>query len=152
MQPQTHALIRYLGELLVALVVVIFVGVVGSILGFTLYATGARKLLSVFMGPSYLFFILVGLALGYIVNRRQCSRAAPWIWILPTIWFASWVAGDLSSGIHKGGSLSVYIWDTLILGNHEQALISQLAIGAPALTSLAYSVGAWLAIRCPRPA
>jgi hypothetical protein len=44
----------------------------------------------------------------------------------------------------KGESVSGYIWNTLILGNHELALISQWMIGVPVLTSLAYSFGAWL--------
>jgi hypothetical protein len=126
--------------------------VFGSILGLTLFAIGAQVLLPVFVGPTLLFFILAGSGLGYVVNRRQCSRAAPWMWILPTIWSAYWAASDLSSGIHKGDSLSGYIWNTLVLGNHELALISQMAIGAPVLTSLAYSFGAWLAIRRPLPA
>jgi hypothetical protein len=56
----------------------------------------------------------------------------------------SLLAVDLSSGIHKGASVSGYIWNTLILGNHELALISQWMIGVPVLTSLAYSFGAWL--------
>ena len=149
MQPQVHALIRYLGQLFVAFVVVIFVAVVGSILGLTLYVKGPQILLYVFAGPTYLFFILVGSVLGYVVNRRQRSRVAPWIWVLATLGSAYGAAGDLSGGIHKGESLSGYIWNTLILGNHELALISQWVVGAPVLTSLAYSFGAWIAIRRP---
>jgi hypothetical protein len=34
----------------------------------------------------------------------------------------------------KGESVSGYIWNTLILGNHELALISQWMIGVPVLT------------------
>ena len=140
-------LVRYLGEVFIAFVVVVFVAGCGSILGLTMYATRLRILLPMFAGPTYLFFILAGSGLGYIVNRRQGSRIAPWVWILPTIWSAYDAAVDLSSGIHKGESLLGYIWNTLILGNHELALISQWMIGVPILTSLAYSLGAWLAIR-----
>lgn len=143
--------VRYLGEVFVAFVIVVFVTGIGSVLGLTLYATRLRIPLLLFAGPTYLFFILVGSGLGYVVNRRQCSRAAPWVWILPTIWSVYAAARDLSSGIRHGESVLGYIWNTLILGNHELALISQWVIGAPALTSLAYSFGAWLAIRRPPP-
>ena len=146
------ALVRYLGEVFVAFVIVVFVAAIGSVLGLTLYATRLHILLLLFAGPTYLFFILVGSDLGYVVNRRQCSRAAPWVWILPTIWSVYAVARDLSSGIHQGESVLGYIWNTLILGNHELALISQWMIAAPIFTSLAYSFGAWLAIRRPPPA
>ena len=145
-------LVRYLGEVFVAFVVVAFVAGFGLILGFiTFYVTGLRILLPMFAGPTYLFFILVGSGLGYIVNRRQCSRVAPWVWILPTIWSAHFAAVDLSSGIHNQDSVLGYIWNTLILGNHEMALISQWMIAVPVITSLAYSFGAWLAIRHSAP-
>jgi hypothetical protein len=94
-------LVRYLVEVFVAFVVVAFVAGFGSILGFTMYATGLGILLPMFVGPTYLFFILVGSGLGYIVNRRQCSRVAPWVWILPTIWSVHFAAVDLSSGIQS---------------------------------------------------
>ena len=68
MQPRNQALIRYLGELFIAFVGVICV--VGFIIGLTLYATGAQMLLSVFVGSSYLFFILVGSSLGYVVGTQ----------------------------------------------------------------------------------
>ena len=59
----------------VAFVVVAFVAGFGVILGFITFAvTGLRILLPMFAGPTYLFFILVGSVLGYIVNRRQCYR------------------------------------------------------------------------------
>ncbi len=150
----------------VAFVVVAFVAGFGVILGFITFAvTGLRILLPMFAGPTYLFFILVGSVLGYIVNRRQCSRVAPWVWILPTIWSACWAAVDLSSGIHNQDWAAVdlssgihnqdsvlgYIWNTLILGNPEGALLSQWMIGVPVITSLAYSFGAWLAIRNSTP-
>ena|SRR5215472_7639738 len=137
----------YLGEVIVAFVMVVFVAGVGSILGLALYATQLHALLPVFAGPTYLFFILAGSSLGHIVNGRQRSRAAPWAWILPTIWSVSAAAGDLSSGIHNGENVLGYVWNTLILGNHELALTSQWIIGAPFLTSVSYSFGAWLALR-----
>jgi hypothetical protein len=132
--------------------VVAFVAGFGTILGLiTFFVTGLRILLPIFAGPTYLFFILVGSVLGYIVNHRQCSRVAPWVWILPTIWSAYWATVDLSSGIHIGDSVLGYIWNTLILGNRELALISQWMIGVPVITSLAYSFGAWLDIRNSTP-
>jgi hypothetical protein len=73
-------LVRHLGEVFVGLVIVAFVAVVGSILGLTLHGTRLDRLVPLFAGPTYLFFILVGLGLGYVVNRRQCSRAGLWIW------------------------------------------------------------------------
>ena len=146
MQSQTPALIRYLGDVFLAFVVIMFVAGLGSILALTLSATGPRLLLPLFLGPTYLFFILAGAGVGYLVNRRRCSRAAPWMWVLPAIWSAYEGARDLSSGIHKGDSLLGYIWNTLILGNHELGMISQWVIGAPFVTSLAYSFGAWLAL------
>jgi hypothetical protein len=135
-----------------AFLVVVLVAGLGSILSLALYATRLHILLALFTGPTYLFFIVVGSGLGYIVNRRQCSVTALWVWILPTIWSAFAAAVDLSGGIHKGDSVLGYIWNTLILGNHELALLSQWFIGTPVVTSLAYSFGAWLAIRRASPA
>jgi hypothetical protein len=139
-------LFRYLGE---TFVVIVFVGI-GSILGLMLYGTRLQILLPLFTGPFYLFFVLVGLGLGYVINRRKCSTAALWVWILPMIWAYYTATRDLSSGIHEGESVLGYIWNTLILGNHELALISQWMIGAPFFGSVAYSFGAWLAIRRTR--
>jgi hypothetical protein len=140
------ALIRYLGE---TLVVVVFVGV-GSLLGLTLYGTRLQILTRPFTGPFYLFYGLVGVSLGYVINRRKCSTVALWVWILPTIWACYAAMSELSGGIHKWESGLTYIWNTLILGNHELALISQWTIGAPFVGSVAYSFGAWLAIRRAR--
>jgi len=137
------ALARHLGE---TFVVIVFVGI-GSILGLALFAARLQMLLPMFAGPFYLFFVLVGLGLGYFINHRKSSKAALWVWILPTIWAYCSATRDLSSGIHTGESVLGYIWNTLILGNHELALISQWTIGAPFFGSVAYSFGAWLAIR-----
>ena len=137
------ALFRFIGE---TFVVIVFVGI-GSILMFMLYATRLQILLPLFVGPFYLFFVLVGSGLGYVINRRKCSTAALWVWILPLIWAYYLANRDLSSGIHEGESTLGYIWNTLILGNHEYGLISQSMIGGPFFGSVAYSFGAWLAIR-----
>ena len=146
------ALVRYVGGAFVAFVMIAFVAGTGSLLGLTLYATRLHILLLPFVGPTYLFFILAGSALGYVVNRRQRSRTAAWVWILPMIWSVYAAARDFSSGIHHGESVWGYIWNTLILGNHELALVSQWVIGVPLLSALAYSFGASLAIRRPQPA
>ena len=145
------ALVRSLSEVFVAFVLVVFVAGLGSILGLTAYAARLHVLLPVFVGPTYLFFIVAGSGLGYLVNRRQCSRVAPWIWILLMIWSAYAAAIDLSGGLHEGESVLGYLWNTLLLGNHELALLSQWLIAAPVLTALAYSFGARLAILRPRP-
>jgi hypothetical protein len=71
--------------------------------------TRLQVLLLVFSGPTYLFLIVVGSGLGYLVNRRQCSRAALWVWILPTIWSAYDATRDFSSGIHRRESVFGYI-------------------------------------------
>ena len=121
------ALVRHLGE---TFVVIAFVGI-GCGLGLMLYVTGLQMRLPLFAGPSYLFFVLAGSGLGYVINRRKYSTTALWAWILPTIWAFYAAARDLSTGIHKEESALGYIWNTLILGNHELALISQWTIGAP---------------------
>jgi hypothetical protein len=144
-------LVRHLGEVFVALVIVVFVAVLGSIIGLKLYGR-LDRLVPFFAGPTYLFFILAGLGLGYAVNRRQRSRAALWVWILPTIWSVYEVALDMGSGIHHGESVWDYIWNILIFANRELAYIGQWVIGAPFFSAVAYSFGAWLAIRRPPPA
>ena len=139
-------LFRYFGE---TFIVIVFVGI-GSILGFILYGTRLQTLLPLYAGPFYLFFVLVGLGLGYVINRRKCSTAALWVWIPPMFWACCVATRDLSSGVHEGESVLGYIWNTLIRGDHEYALVSQLLIGAPFFGSVAYSFGAWLAIRRTR--
>lgn len=139
--------LRHLGEFFIALLAVALIAGIGSVLGLMLFMARLPMLLSVFAGPTYLFFILVGSVVGYLINRRRCSMAAAWVWILPAIWSSYAAATDLSSGIHEGETITAYIWNTLILGNHELALISQCVIAVPLVTSLAYSVGAALAMR-----
>lgn len=102
MQPQTHALIRYLGDVFLAFVVIMFIAGLGSILGLTLSATGPRMLLPMFLGPTYLFFILAGSGVGYLVNRRRCSRAAPWMWVLPAIGLRTRVPVTSGAAYTKG--------------------------------------------------
>ena len=60
MQPQTPALIPYLGEVFLAFVAIMLIVGLGFILGLVLSATGPQMLLPAFLGPTYLFFILVG--------------------------------------------------------------------------------------------
>lgn len=144
---------RFLGELLATFVGVMCVPLVGAGLGLML-ASLLHMLLFLFVGPTYLFFILVGSSLGWTVNvnRRPISKAAPWAWVLPTIWSVFAAAGDFGNKMLHQESLSDYVWNTLILGNHEYALLSQWAIVAPAVTGLAYSLAASLAIERQPPA
>jgi hypothetical protein len=144
-------LVRHFREVFIPLAIVVFVAVLGSILGLTLYGR-LDKLVPLFAGPTYLFFILAGSGLGYLVNRHQRSRAALWVWVLPAIWSVYGVAGDLSSGIHHGESVLDYIWNVLILPHRELAYVAQWVIGAPFFSAVAYSFGAWLGIRRPPPA
>jgi hypothetical protein len=68
------ALFRYLGE---TFVVIVFVGI-GAILFLMLYASRFQILLHLFGGPFYLFFVLVGLGLGYVINRRKNAPRRPY--------------------------------------------------------------------------
>jgi hypothetical protein len=149
---QPRSPLRTLADLFVAFVVVMLATGLGSILGLVLYyGTGLRMLLYLFVGPTYLFFILVGLGLGYVVNRSMHSNAAPLMWILPAIWSIYMAAHEFNTGIHKGEGLPSYLCDTLLLGHHEMGLISELVITAPFVTAVAFSIGAWLAVRRPQP-
>src|SRR5215471_16473286 len=59
------ALVRYVGEVFATMIV----AGVGSLFGLTLYPQS--RLATLFEGPTYLFFILAGLGLGYFINRRN---------------------------------------------------------------------------------
>ena len=74
------------------------------------------------------------------------------MWILPAIWSLYQASSEFNTGIHSGESLPNYIWNTLILGNHEMGLISQWVVTAPFVTAVAFSIGAWLAVRRAQPA
>ena len=152
MQPRSRSPMSVLGDLFVAFVVIMLATGLGFVLGLTVYASGLRMLLSVFIGPAFLFFVLAGLGLGYVVNRRLRSDAAPLMWILPAIWSLYQASSEFNTGIHSGESLPNYIWNTLILGNHEMGLISQWVVTAPFVTAVAFSIGAWLAVRRAQPA
>ena len=88
MQPRSRSPMSILGDMFVAFVVIMLATGLGFVLGLTVYASGLRMLLSVFIGPAFLFFVLAGLGLGYVVNRQLRSDAAPLMWILPAIWSA----------------------------------------------------------------
>ena len=66
MQPQTHALIRYLGDVFLAFVAIMFVAGLGSILALTLSATGPRILLPLFLGPTY-----------FVLHSGWCGGGVP---------------------------------------------------------------------------
>lgn len=142
----TQTIIRDMARYLAETFVVVLLAGFGVLVGFALMTT---RLLNP-PGGTYLWFIfilagpiLAGLCLGYVINRRVLSRTAAWVWILPAIWLAYGAARYRSSG----EAVLSYLWNDVILGNAEGGMIAQLVAGAPFLFSLAYSFGAWLALR-----
>ena len=102
MQPQTPALIRYLGDVFLAFVAIMLIVGLGSILGLVLSATGPQMLLPAFLGPTYLFFILVGAGLGYVINRRHVRELPHGCGFCPRFGLCIWVHVTLAAAYTKG--------------------------------------------------
>lgn len=95
---------------------------------------------SLFGSPIFPAEIVLGLVVGFFVNRQLLSKSALWVWILPALWLLS----DIPSSVKETGWS--YTWNYLFWGKCADC-VEQTILVAPFYTSLAYSLGAWIALK-----
>jgi hypothetical protein len=94
------------------------------------------------------------LLFSYVLNLRFRTQAAVWVWVFGVAWFLFLLTYELRFHDPRwcdGCSLaqdiwnSYFTWDYRKCGNTE--CLGQVFGTTPLLNSLAYSIGAWLALR-----
>jgi hypothetical protein len=99
------------------------------------------------------FFWGSALIIGFISARRIPSRSAHWVWLMGLGWFSLFVWDAVHS--HRadscqGCNVIQSIWRNLFaVGYHscQQECLGELFGTAPLMTSVGYSLGAWLGLR-----
>jgi len=93
------------------------------------------------------------LLLGLVVNRRTRNRSACWIWVAGLCWLGLWIWDAVSIYDPRwcqGCSLSQNVWRNFFTVGYNSCLqdcLAELFGTTPTLNSIAYSIGAWIAIK-----
>lgn len=116
-------------------------GVLLGALGETVF--GAPTADRVFGGPVFIGPVAFGLIAGVLMNMQWRTRVALLAWIPAACWFG-W---GFKSYVELGG---IHYVVHNLLGTGCGGCFEQMLVVCPFYISLAYSAGAWLALRWPR--
>jgi hypothetical protein len=137
---------------LVAMVVTVILGVIlAGELGHALKLSSQNRWVDVPYSP-----VIWGTALicAYLLNVRFQSRASMWVWTFGLTWFVILLADVLR--FHdprwcQGCSLARDIWNTYFAWDYRKCAdsncLGEVFGTTPLVNSIAYSLGAWLAMR-----
>jgi len=132
-----------LAMLLTMLVGLLMCGTVGAWLGKTSNPWFDAPYSPLFWG--FAFF------LGLFLNRIIPTHSAKSVWIVGVLWLIFWGASDISAYDPRwcnGCSLPQYVWYSYFsYWNCTQECLGQLLGTAPMLNSVAYSLGAAVALK-----
>jgi hypothetical protein len=90
--------------------------------------------------------LALGLILGFTINWLLRSKSAKWAWILPLGWLIFMMANE-GTTYHPQQPTVQYIWTDFFSLYPGDGGLAQFMATVPFLSSLAYSVGAWLSLR-----
>lgn len=92
--------------------------------------------------PIFPLHIVLGFLAGFLVNGRLQSKSALWAWI-PTVALLStyFLPSERIGGL---GSTATYLF-----GKNCSDCLEQFLVVSPFYASVAYSIGAWLALKSP---
>jgi hypothetical protein len=145
---RTHilrGLLFYIGHTVVATLVATAMGFLISMLLalFCLVVPQVRVPLGYVLGePFFPLQVLSGVILGFLANRRFRNWSAVWVWIPP----AANLAHTISTWkVYTSRSYWEDVWAYFFVGTDG---LHALFYTAPVYTAIAYSVGAFLALRC----
>jgi hypothetical protein len=125
-----HELLAVVVCLLVTLVIGLVIGLMALRLSASLYALLFRSLFSpVYWGAALL--------IGFWFNKRMRHYSACWVWVMPIL-----AVGLL---LMRYSVPAAEYYDQL-LTCHDECLIA-VFLTVPTLNCIAYSIGAWLALR-----
>lgn len=94
----------------------------------------------IFTRPPYIGVAVLGLLIGFLMNRRLHSVSAAWVWIFPFFVFLTEILPELRMGDFSGVI-------NYLLARGCGGCMDQLLIISPFVGSAAYSLGAWAALR-----
>jgi hypothetical protein len=141
--------------------------ILGTILSFLL-AIGTAVALSPFkirlpeLAPIFDPFVwLAGLILGFLMNRFRRHRSACFVgalgmalFFLLMLWEVSLIKYSPGYSARIGGHYWQYEYDHMLSPHNKnpdgEEYLGKFLFGTPALCSVAYSIGAWLALGYPR--
>jgi len=131
----TYVLHALVASVIVFLTSMLFGVILGELLGAEL---GDR----IFARPIYPGEIVCGFLAGLVLNRRSQSKSAAWVWI-PTATLLStyFLPSERTDGF---ASTAAYLF-----GPHCGDCFEQVVMVSPFYASVAYSIGAWVALRWP---
>jgi hypothetical protein len=95
-----------------------------------------------------------GFVLGLLVNRVKTSRFACWVWLLGATWLVLGILDSLHGydpHWYQGCTPSQNIVNAFFVGNSRkcgggESTLYGLFFTMPAVNSIAYSIGAWVAL------
>ena len=133
----------YAKHLLIAWTGLFALGVLlaGTVPGLTYYTLDAPSAAPYFPG-----WIAIGLAAGFLINRRDRSPAACWVFVPPLLLFLL----DALQTIHRGapyGGWSYYLSNTFSPHCTSDACAGEALLTAPLYATIAYSIGSLIALR-----
>lgn len=107
------------------------------------------------MGLANPFIWIPAIALGFLVNRRTHMRMACWVWCFGVVWLAVGIWGSIryyDGGSYGGCSALENVVNAFVVLNARrcgggESTLQGLFFTMPALSSAAYAVGAWVALR-----
>jgi hypothetical protein len=97
----------------------------------------------------------VGFALGFVINRRTLKRAACYVWIAGLTWLAVGIGSSVNNydpHFYQGCSVLENVANSFFILNGREcggggSTLGGVFFAMPAMNSVAYAVGAWLALR-----
>lgn len=114
---------------------------VGLLVGYLLAYTPIAFMFS--RPPVYTGYLLIGVFLGFLVNRAFRSRLATWTWVLPLIWLVIWTC-DAARWNGFRYALGYY------LGGQCGGCAEVFFVTCPLNCAVAYSLGAWGGLKWKR--
>ena len=140
-----HCLIAMVATVVCSILGVIFVQVVLTIIGLGGLIRGAN--LEAWYGPLIWW---PGLVLGFFVNRRTLQRAACFVWVPGLLWLAAGILSRATAWRPEGMSWMTQVRIDLFPLKQGECGTTECLYSLfhtwPALNSVAYSIGAALAL------
>lgn len=118
---------------IVTFLIVLAFGLTAFHLSASLYALLFRSLFSPFYWGA-------AVLIGFRFNRRMRHHSACWVWVLPILTFSLLL---LRYSVPAG------VYYEKLLTCHDECLAAMF-VTMPTMNCVAYSVGAWLALRSPK--
>jgi hypothetical protein len=112
-------------------------------------ATFVQKVTNAPLDPPFLGEMVIALVLGLALNRWLESKSAKWAWILPLAWLVFLIIGERPRNPLEGTFFHA-TWNNFFSMDPGEEGLAAMFGTAPFYSSIAYSIGAWLALKAQR--